>query len=119
MSAAAPARHGLLAAASERVNPIVLNEVRRGLRTKVFSVAFVILLVACTVTSLIAFGVYEPGSGSVGQSAFIALFGGLSVVSFFMLPYSAYRSLSREREEKTWPLLVLTGSRRAGCSRAR
>jgi hypothetical protein len=26
-----------------------------------------------------------------------------------MLPYSAYRSLAQEREEKTWPLLVLTG----------
>ncbi|MBI5548851.1 MAG: hypothetical protein HY901_33630 [Deltaproteobacteria bacterium] len=30
-------------------------------------------------------------------------------MGFFMLPYSAYRSLSREMEDKTWPLLVLTG----------
>ncbi|MBI5544866.1 MAG: ABC transporter permease [Deltaproteobacteria bacterium] len=100
---------GLLGALSERANPIVLQEVRRGLRTRVFSVVFVLLLVSCAVIALIAFGVYEPGSSSVGKGTFVAVFGGLSVVGFFMLPYSAYRSLSREMEDKTWPLLLLTG----------
>jgi hypothetical protein len=94
---------------SERVNPIVLQEVRRGLRTRVFSIAFTLLLLACAVIALIAFGVYEQGGPGVGQGTFIAVFACLAIVGFFMLPYGAYRSLSREREDKTWPLLVLTG----------
>lgn len=98
-----------LAALAERANPIVLLEVRRGLRTKTFTVAFVLLLTISTLASLIAFGVYEAGSGSAGQGTFIALFSALCGVCFFMLPYTAFRSLVREREDKTWPLIVLTG----------
>jgi hypothetical protein len=30
-------------------------------------------------------------------------------VHFFVIPYSAYRSLAREREDETWVLLALTG----------
>ncbi|MGC4119549.1 MAG: hypothetical protein QM765_34260 [Myxococcales bacterium] len=100
---------GFFARASEGINPIVLQEVRRGLRTRVFSIAFTLLLLACAVIALVAFGVYEPGNSGVGQGTFVAVLACLSIVGFFMLPYSAYRSLSREREDKTWPLLVLTG----------
>ena len=31
------------------------------------------------------------------------------MVHFFIIPYSAYRSLAREREDETWVLLILTG----------
>lgn len=99
----------LLAALEERTNPIVLQEVRRGLRTRVFSVAFVLLLSACAVIALVAYGTYEPGSSDSGKGTFIAVYACLSAVAYFMLPYSAYRSLAREREDRTWPLLVLTG----------
>lgn len=99
----------LLASLEERTNPIVLQEVRRGLRTRVFSVAFVLLLSACAVIALIAYGTYEPGSSGSGKGTFIAVYACLSVVAYFMLPYAAYRSLAREREDRTWSLLVLTG----------
>jgi hypothetical protein len=33
----------------------------------------------------------------------------LGVAQFFIIPYSAYRSLAREREDETWVLLTLTG----------
>ncbi len=94
---------------SDRANPIVLQEVRRGLRTRVFSISFVLLLLACALIALVAYGTYTPGDDDSGKGTFIAVFACLSVVGFFMLPYSAYRSLVREREERTWPLLVLTG----------
>jgi hypothetical protein len=100
----------LLDALSDRLNPIVLQEVRRGLRTRVFSVVFTLLLLACTLAALIAFGTYDQGrSGEHGKVTFFFFFFCLATVGFFMLPYSAYRSLVREREDRTWPLLVLTG----------
>jgi len=92
----------------ERLNPIVVLEARRGLRTRVFSVAFSLLLVGCLVVAMIAYGAYASGEDDVGQASFVAFYGCLAVVGFFILPYGAYRSLSREREEQTWPLLVLT-----------
>src|SRR5262249_1830468 len=33
----------------------------------------------------------------------------LGLVQYFVIPYSAYRSMAREREEETWVLLTLTG----------
>ena len=40
---------------------------------------------------------------------FFAYFVCLGLVHFFVIPYSAYRSLAREREDETWVLLALTG----------
>ena len=47
--------------------------------------------------------------GRDGRGYFFAFFVCLGVVHFFIIPYSAYRSLAREREDETWVLLTLTG----------
>jgi hypothetical protein len=80
VAAASPPR-GLIARLDERLNPIVLQEVRRGLRTRVFSIASTLLLVACAVIALVSFGVYEPGGSTVGQGTFVAVFACLSIVA--------------------------------------
>lgn len=93
---------------ADRVNPIVVKEVRQGLRTRVFWVFFSLMLVANLFISLGFFAASENGDAN-GRPAFIAFFVCLGVVQFFVIPYSAYRSMARETEEETWVLLTLTG----------
>lgn len=99
----------LFEALADRVGPIVVKELRQGLRTRVFWTFFGLLLAACLTTALV-FAALDQGSfSSRGRDAFTAFVIFLAVVEFLVLPYSAYRSMSREREEETWVLLVLTG----------
>lgn len=93
---------------ADRVNPIVVKEIRQGLRTRVFWIFFGLMLFACLVISLIAFATAD-GVGGAGRTYFVAYYICLGLVQFFVIPYSAYRSMSREREEETWVLLTLTG----------
>lgn len=99
----------LAEAVADRVNPIVVKEMRQGLRTRVFWIFFGLMLLACLVISLIAVATAEDGSSDTGAAVFFAYFVCLALVQFFVIPYSAYRSMAREREEETWVLLTLTG----------
>jgi hypothetical protein len=93
---------------ADRVNPIVVKEVRQGLRTRTFWIFFAVMLLANLTISLVAWAAAEE-SARIGQGAFIGYFVCLACVQFFVIPYSAYRSMSREAEEETWVLLTLTG----------
>ncbi|OJH42571.1 ABC transporter permease [Cystobacter ferrugineus] len=99
-----------LARWGERLNPLVVKEVRQGLRSRVFWLSFGLMLLACFIISLAAYvATLENSLRPQGRTYFLAFFFCLGVVHFFLLPYGAYRSLSREREEETWVLLLLTG----------
>lgn len=94
----------------DRLNPLVVKEVRQGLRTRVFWVCFSLLLVACLVLSLVAYANTQGASYSrEGRTYFFSFFVCLGVVHFGVIPFNAYRSLAREREDETWVLLLLTG----------
>ena len=94
----------------DRLNPLVVKEIRQGLRTRVFWVCFGLMLVACVLLSLMAYAdVKDGGYRARGQVYFFTYFVCLGLVHFFVIPYSAYRSLAREREDETWVLLALTG----------
>jgi ABC-type transport system involved in multi-copper enzyme maturation permease subunit len=104
--APAPLRERL----GDRLNPLVVKEVRQGLRTRVFWSSFGLMLIACVFISMVAYATArESGFTPQGQGYFFAFFFCLGVVHFFIIPYSAYRSLAREREDETWVLLILTG----------
>ena len=94
---------------ADRINPIVVKEVRQGLRTRVFWIFFSLMLVACLFISLFAFAASTGLADRTGQATFIAYFVCLGFVQFFVIPYVAYRSMAREAEDETWVLLTLTG----------
>ncbi len=94
---------------ADRINPIVVKEVRQGLRTRVFWIFFSLMLVACLFISLFAFAASEGSGDQMGQATFIAYSVCLGFVQFFVIPYAAYRSMAREAEDETWVLLTLTG----------
>ncbi len=95
----------------DRLNPIVVKEVRQGLRTA--RLLGVLRADAAGLPRHLARGlrhtrttVASPprarASSSPSSSAW-------ALVHFFIIPYSAYRSMAREREDETWVLLTLTG----------
>ncbi len=103
-------RPGVLERLGDRLNPLVVKEVRQGLRSRLFWVSFGLMLLACFILSLVAYAATrDAGLGTHGQGYFFAFFVCLAMVHFFIIPYSAYRSLAREREDETWVLLILTG----------
>ncbi len=94
----------------DRLNPLVVKEIRQGLRARVFWVCFGLMLLACLLLSLMAYAdVRSGGYKPRGQIYFFTYFVCLGLVHFFVIPYSAFRSLAREREDETWVLLALTG----------
>lgn len=103
------------ASASERlqdsVGPIVVKEVRQGLRAKVFSIFFSVLLTACLMAALVAVAQVSESAGSetLGRNFLAAYLIGLGAVTCFVIPFTAFRSMLREQEEETWVLLLLTG----------
>lgn len=93
------------------VGPIVVKEVRQGLRGRVFTIFFGLLLAACFTLALVA--VADGWNGvegrSMGRQYFGAYLTALAGVCFFVIPFVAYRSMVRELEDETWVLLALTG----------
>jgi hypothetical protein len=95
---------------SERLSPLVVKELRQGLRGTLFAVAFGLVLFACLAVVLEA-AVSQAGAGSssAGRSVFATLLMVQAVACFFVIPFAAFRSMAREVEAETWVLLALTG----------
>lgn len=94
----------------ESVGPIVVKEVRQGLRAKVFAIFFGTLLVVCLSMALVAVAQATESAGvAFGKEFFGGYLTALGVVTFFVIPFVAFRSMVRELEDETWVLLTLTG----------
>lgn len=92
------------------VGPLVVKEVRQGLRGRVFSIFFGVLLTVCLFVALFAWGNATTwGGGRQGRDTLTFLLGAQGVVCFFIIPFTAFRSMAKELEDETWVLLTLTG----------
>lgn len=96
-----------LAAASDRLNPILVKETRQAIKSRQFAFTFVLLLIFCWVITIggvavVGPGIYYSAAGAVLLKAYFwVLIFPLAVV----VPFGAFRSLSGEREENTYDLL--------------
>jgi len=94
---------------AELAGPIVVKEVRQGLRAKVFAIFFGLLLLACLVVAAVAAAQTGDSYAPTGPDYLGVFFAAQSLVCIFVIPFTAFRSMVREREEETWVLLALTG----------
>ncbi len=94
---------------AELAGPLVVKEVRQGLRAKVFAICFGLLLLACVAAALVAAADASSAARPTGPDYLGLFFGAQTVVCLFVIPFTAFRSMAKEREEETWVLLALTG----------
>jgi hypothetical protein len=89
--------------------PLVVKELRQGLRAKVFGIVFGLVLISCLAVALVAFAEVTESNDAKGPKFMAQYLAGLGLVTFFVIPFTAFRSMMREREDETWVLLLLTG----------
>lgn len=95
--------------ASDWFNPIVVKECRQSLKSRQFFFSFTLTLLFCWLWSI--FGVWTNASQNGDLSGLTMVTGYFFILSFPLLvivPFSAYRSLTVEREDKTFELLAVT-----------
>lgn len=107
MSAATSRLAGVL---GDRLNPILVKEVRQALRGRYFRLLFVLTLTGASFVGLvmIADGAAGGWGGDMGPQFFAAMFGILAAAVHGFVPFSAFMSTSSEWEENTYDLLVLS-----------
>lgn len=99
-----------LAKLSDRLNPILIKEARQALKSRQFTVTFILVLAACWCWSIIGIAWIGPGIywSSEGPSMFYGYFLILAFPLLVIVPYGAFQSLAAEREDRTFELLSIT-----------
>jgi hypothetical protein len=96
---------------SERLNPILVKEVRQSLKSRQFEISFGLTLIAAVGWTLLymSFAVpriyYMSGGGPELLNGYAII---LLVPLLIVIPFSAFRSLTTEIEESTFELLSIT-----------
>jgi len=98
---------------SDRLNPILIKEVRQSLRGRYFRISFWITLSLATVVGLgvllLRSATHEDvGSMVHGPEFFVAIFACLAIATQILVPFSAFLSMGGEWDENTYDLLVLS-----------
>jgi len=96
-----------LAGASDYLNPILVKETRQALKSRHFTFTFVLLLGWCWMATiggvaLVGPGIYYAAAGPVLLKAYYFV---LILPLAIVVPFTAFRSLTGEREENTYDLL--------------
>ena len=95
---------------SERANPIVVKEARQALNSKQFTISFSLTLIAVICWTLLAVVIQLPSLYYV-PGGMLMLAGFMVILSFPMLliiPFSAFRSMIIESEERTFELVSIS-----------
>ena len=96
----------------DRVNPILVKEVRQALRGKYFRVLFWITLLVGTLIGVgIVSAIEEISFVETGRVFFMAIFGVLSAAVHCFVPFSAFLATSAEWDENTYDLLIISNLR--------
>ena len=99
-----------LEALGERLNPVLVKELRAALRGRYFRSAFAVLLSLATVASVGFMILSSPACGSnQGSVYFVLLAASMSIGLHVLVPFSAMLSMTAESDEHTLELLQLSG----------
>ena len=94
----------------DRMNPILVKEVRQAMKSRVFVITFMILILACWLVSLI--GSLRVGIAleyySYAEHFFKGYFIPLAIAVGFVVPFLAFLSLQNERVDDTFEMLSIT-----------
>lgn len=109
-----PRRGRLLGALDDRLNPILVKEVRQALRGRYFRISFGLTLELAALLGLIilvrAAAGDQPGE-AIGLVFFSAIYGFLACAVIFLVPFSGFISMGGEWEQNTYDLLAITDLR--------
>lgn len=95
---------------SERINPIVVKEVRQSLKSRQFTISFGLTLLAAISWTLFAVSLMVPRIYYVpaGLPLLTGFFCILTLPLMVIIPFSAFRSLAAETEDSTFELLSIS-----------
>ena len=102
--------NGWLAALGDRINPIVVKEVRQAVRGRLFRFGYGLTLAAAVTISMTVLMTDERNvpDQQLGPMLASSIFGCLLAACFAFIPFSAFMSMGGEWEENTYDLLVLS-----------
>ncbi len=100
----------ILVRLSEWFNPILVKEARQALKSRQFLITFTLLLICGWGWSLLGLAMILSGSYSMSAGAHMlsGYYAILAFPLFVIVPFTAFRSLAMEREDRTYELLSIT-----------
>lgn len=99
-----------LASWADRLNPILVKEARQALKSRQFLATFTLVLLCAWGWSLIGVALAGPSVRytAQGHTIFLGYFLILGAALWVIIPFSAFRSLAQERDDRTFELLAIT-----------
>ena len=97
-------------ALSDFINPILIKEARQALKSRQFAMIFFGVLICCWAWSTLGTAMLGPeiNTQSPGLWIFRGYYAILSLPLIVVVPFSAFRGLTSEREDKTFELIQIT-----------
>jgi ABC-type transport system involved in multi-copper enzyme maturation permease subunit len=92
----------------DRLNPILVKEVRAALRGKFFRFAFPIVVLGAVLLGLMILIDYRGSDEEMGRRFFGPMYTCLCVALFGIVPFSAFVAMGGEWDENTYDLLVIS-----------
>lgn len=101
---------GHMDSASDWLNPIVVKETRQALKSRQFTLWFLMLLVGCWFVTIGGIAMLGPGVsyGAYGDDLFSAYYCVLLFPLIVVVPFSALRSVASEQDDNTRDLLTVS-----------
>ncbi len=95
---------------SDRLNPVLVKEMRQALRGKAFRSSYLFVLLTASLLGFVVItaNAARPGDDSLGAQFFLPLYGTLALGLCTLLPITCFQSMSAEWEGSTHDLLVLS-----------
>ncbi len=96
--------------ASDFLNPLVVKETRQALKSRQFTLWFLLLLVGCWVVTIGGVALLGPGVryGAAGGVLFSAYYSVLLFPLCVVAPFAAFRSVAAEQDDNTRDLLTVS-----------